>query len=134
MLNLGIFILLTQGALGVKFFNSTDQLPDGMPTECKDALTADISCSPHLFSPVEVTRSLDTNTTDLDQYCSTGCTDSLQVSNLKNFSETSSDQNTIRIGRTKCIKAAAMTVMTSDIMSCWEGRPSCKLPETWQTR
>lgn len=87
MLKLVIVNLLTQGALGVKFFNSTDQLPDGMLSECKDALTADISCSPHLFSPVEVTRSLDANTTDLDQYCSIGCTDSLQVSTLKNRSE-----------------------------------------------
>ncbi|KAI7773858.1 hypothetical protein LA080_009709 [Diaporthe eres] len=81
MLNLAVVIavhLLAQGALGVKLFNFTDQLPESMPNECKDALTGDISCSPHLFTPTEVTRSLDANTMDLDQYCSTGCIESLQ--------------------------------------------------------
>lgn len=83
MLNLAIVIVvhvLTREVLGVKLFNSTEQLPENMPSQCKDALTGEISCSPRLFSPTEVTRSLDANTTNLDQYCSTDCTSSLEVS------------------------------------------------------
>lgn len=74
-----VALFLTDDVLGVKLFNATDQLPASMPSPCKDALVADISCTPRLFSAGEVANRLDTNTTDLDQYCNTACVSSLKV-------------------------------------------------------
>jgi len=62
----------------LQIWNETTQLPSNITTECKQALTANISCNA-LYSVSDVRAQLPSNATDLENHCADSCIGSLDV-------------------------------------------------------
>lgn len=66
----------------VRIFASPDSLPSTIPSDCRSALSANITC-PAIIKANQLLSMSTVNETFLEQYCDCMCTDSLTVSGLR---------------------------------------------------
>lgn len=72
-------LLLQHGVSGLQVYPSPESLPTSVPVECRDTLSANISCSPRLIRANELLYGAVFNETFLHEYCNETCTQSINV-------------------------------------------------------